>query len=140
MRRFFGSAERSIRGRRNRVARHEGLGIILGALEPRCRLRWPEDPEARRAERVDDALREGRFWTDDGQCDLLGLRQRDQIRDRGDSNVGQPRLDRRAGVAGRDEDLSDARGLRDLPCQRVLTAAAADDEHVHCAAFLNRIR
>src|SRR5699024_7782548 len=36
-----------------------------------------------------------------------------------------------ASVAGGDEDLRDARILRDLPGQRVLATAAADDQYVH---------
>ena len=45
-------------------------------------------------------------------------------------------FERRAGVAGRDEDLLYARRLRALPGKRVLAAAAADDQNSHAIGRL----
>src|SRR5690606_35905997 len=45
-------------------------------------------------------------------------------------------LVRGAGVAGRDQHLGDARGLGELPCQRMFAAAGADDEDFHGKSLL----
>ena len=49
----------------------------------------------------------------------------------GDRDVADSRFARRARVAGRDEHLAHERGLRCLPRERVLAAAAAHDQHSH---------
>src|SRR2546423_13657406 len=46
---------------------------------------------------------------------MLALRERDQIRDRGQGDVAELALARRAGVAGRDEDFRNPARLRDFP-------------------------
>ena len=46
---------------------------------------------------------------------------------RGDVDVADVRLGRRAGVAGGDEDVLDPRRLRALPGERMFAAAAADE-------------
>ena len=61
----------------------------------------------------------------------LLARERDEVGNRRERDVGQLRLARGAGVAGRDEHLGHARRLRELPRERMLAAAAADDENVH---------
>src|SRR5690606_36730568 len=72
------------------------------------------------------------FRTDDGQLRvLLGeVRQRLDVQ-HVDGDVLALGLGGGAGVAGGNEDLLDARILRDLPGQGVFTAAAADDQYVH---------
>ena len=45
-----------------------------------------------------------------------------------------------AGVAGGDEDLLRARALRDLPRQRVLAPAVADDEDLHFSTHSSRAK
>jgi hypothetical protein len=97
-----------------------------------------EDPEPGRAERVDDAGGERRLGTDDRQRDLLLVRERDQVGDVRDRDVGKPGLARGAGVARRDEHLRHARRLRDLPSERVLATAATDDQDVHAKACRDR--
>jgi hypothetical protein len=52
---------------------------------------------------------------------------------RSDADVAHARLERRAGIAGRDLDFRDARRLRDLPRERVLAAARTDDQYFHAA-------
>ena len=44
-------------------------------------------------------------------------------------------LGRGAGVAGRDQHFTDARGLRELPRQRVFATAGTDDEDFHCGVL-----
>ncbi len=50
---------------------------------------------------------------------------------RGDGDVAHLRFERGAGVAGRHEHLGDARGAGAFPGERVLAAAAADDQNLH---------
>ena len=115
---------------RDAVPRHEGLGVVLRALELRRRLRRAEDRQPRRPEGVDDARGQRRLGPDHGQRRVLA-REGDEIRNRRQRDVGEPGLARGAGVARRDEHPGHPRGLRELPRQRVLAAAAADDEDVH---------
>ena len=130
-----GVGERPVLRGRDAVPRHERLREVLRALELRRGLDRAEDREPRGAERVDDARRERRLRTDDGERDLLLAREGDELGDGGQRDVRERRLARRAGVAGRDEHLRHARRLRELPRERVLAAAAADDEDVHAAAL-----
>ncbi len=123
--------ESAIAGGRQPVARHERLGEILGALEPRCRARRAENRESRGTKGVDDAGRERRLRSDDRERDLPALREIDKLGNLGQRDIGKRRFARRAAVARRDEHARDARALRNLPRERVLPAAAADHEDVH---------
>ncbi len=60
-------------------------------------------------------------------------RERDQAVDVGRRDIGVAKagLARGAGVAGRDDDLVDARRLLQVPGERVLAAAGADDQYFH---------
>ena len=71
---------------------------------------------------------------DHGEVDLLFLRESDQVGDLGEGDVLHAVLGRGAAVAGRDEHLLHARALRELPRQRVLAPAGADDEEFHLNA------
>ena len=97
----------------------------------RRRLRRTEDLEPRGTKSVDDARGERRFRSDDRERDLVVARELDEIGNRGQRDIGERRIARRAAIARRDEHARDARALRDLPRQRVLAATAADDEDVH---------
>ena len=90
----------------------------------------PEDRDAGRGQRVGDAGRQRRLGPDDHELDGLAPGERDD-------RVGVERIDVArsapaapraiASLPGRDDDLVDA-GLRtELPGERVLPAAAADD-------------
>ena len=107
------------------------LRVILRALELRRGFRGAEDAQSGRAERVDDAGGERRLGSDDRERDRLLRRERHEVGDRGAGNVRELGLARGAAVARRHEHLRDARRLRDLPRERMLASAAADDEDVH---------
>ena len=47
-------------------------------------------------------------------------------------DVAHAAFERRAGIARCDQDLGHVRGLDALPGERVLAAAAADDQYLHC--------
>ena len=85
----------------------------------------PEDAQAAGAKDVDRAGGERRFRADDGEVDLLVERELGELGEVGDGDVLQMRLERRAGIARRDEDGLDALALRQLPGQRVLAPAAS---------------
>ena len=93
-------------------------------------------PAARKASTT--PVGERRFRADDRQHDALRVGESDQLGDGGERDVGHARLARGAGIAGRDEHFAHALRLRDLPRQRVLAAAAADDQYVHRAATAGR--
>jgi hypothetical protein len=105
----------------------------LGAFEAGGGARRTEAGEGGGGEPVDDAGDEGAFGADDGQIDALLRCEREQSLDvlRGDRDIGRVRFRRRAGVAGGDVDVPDARRRRDLPRERRLAAAAADNQDVH---------
>ena len=109
-----------------------GDGLLTLAFDILARPETHPSP-AVRAELVDHAGGQGRLGADHGQRDLLLLRpfpQGDPVRDR---HVLQPRVERGAAVAGRDVHRLHLGRLRQLPGQRVLAAAAADDEDFHSA-------
>ena len=116
----------------NVVARHELLGEILRAFELGGGLGRAEYLQPGGAEGVDHAGRQRRFRADHGERDVRLAA--DEFNQRGNVrqwHVVEPVLGRRAAVAGRDEDLRDAGGLRELPGQSVFASAGADDEKFH---------
>ena len=118
------------------MAREELLREGFGAFELRAGAARPEALQARGFEGVDDAADERHLGADDGQRDalLLGhVDERREIRD-GEGHVTRLRLAGGAGVARRAQDLADLRRLRELPCQRVLAPAVADQQDFHCFA------
>ena len=125
--------ELGVRRGGNAVALEEILGEGLRAFEPRSEFARPEAAQSRGRERVAEADDERRFGTDDGEADLFALGESEQGRHvvRGDVDVGRVRLEPRARVARRDEDLRHARRLRNFPGQRVFATAGTDDQHFH---------
>ncbi len=115
----------------NAVPRHEALGEVLGAFQLRGGLGGAEDAQAAGAEDIDDAGRQRRFRADHGQVDVFLLGEIGQGVDVGERQVFQLRLARRAGIAGRDQHLLQARRLGQAPGEGVFAAAGADDENLH---------
>lgn len=89
---------------------------------------WPEDVQPGGTERVDHANDQRRFRANDGQIDVLILREAKQRRNIGDADgdVLQRRLQSGIGVARRDIDGINQRRLSRFPGQRVLAPAVAD--------------
>ena len=114
------------------MALEEGLGEGLGAFQLRGGAARAEAAQAARREQVGDARDQRAFRPDDRQRDALALREVRELLEllRTDGYVAHLRLARRAGIAGRDEHLGDARRLRAFPGQRMLAAAAADNEYL----------
>src|SRR5258708_6039624 len=78
-----------------------------------------------------DARGERRFRAHHGEMDVLLFCKGDQRRDFGDGDVLEARLERRAAVAGSDEDLLHPHVLGELPRERVLAPSRSDDEELH---------
>jgi hypothetical protein len=116
------------------VPHHELLGELLRRLELRSGTCRAKDPLAGFAKRVDDPRGERCFRPDDRQLDLLALGECDQRGKLCQRNVLDARLGRGAAVTRRDVDLLHALALCELPCERVLPAARADDEQLHLNA------
>ena len=116
-----------------RVALQEILGEGLRAFELRRGLRGPKQRSPAASNVSHEADDQRRLGADDGQVDLFPLREGEQGGDvvGGDVDVGRVRLEPRAGVARRDEDLRHARRLRDLPGQCVFATAGTDDQDFH---------
>jgi hypothetical protein len=121
-------AEAFVLRRRDAVALHEGLGEGLGAFQLRCGPGRAEDAKAVGAELVDHASGQRRFRADHGQGHLFLLGPLAQGHHVSQGNVFQPAVQRRAAVAGGHVDGLQPGRLGQLPGQRVLTAAAANDE------------
>ena len=96
-------------------------------------LRRAEDAQARGAERVDDAGGQRRLGADDGElrrCSRCANATSSGIAGRRATLVS-PGSRAVPALPGATNTVRDARRLRELPRQRVLAAAAADDEDVH---------
>ena len=97
---------------------------------------WTEAAQAVGLKQVGDAGYQRHFGADDGQRDVLALRQGQQA---GQvigchTNIAHLGLGGRAGVAGCDQHLRDRGRLRALPSQCVFAATAADDQNAHVSA------
>jgi hypothetical protein len=114
------------------VPLHELLRERLAGLEPRGGARRSEDRDAGRAQDVGDARRQRILGSHDDEVDALLRRERAHrvgvARPHG-GEAGRDALHR--GAARRDEHALGARALRDLPGERVLAAAAAEDQDAH---------
>ena len=108
------------------------LREILRALELGGALRRAEDAKSGIAECIDDACGERSLGPDDGQRDMLGHRERDQLGEGGQRDVLAAGLVRGSRVAGCHEYFLHTRRLRELPGERVFASAGADDEEFHC--------
>jgi hypothetical protein len=95
----------------------------LARLKPRHFARWSDDGQAGGAELVDDSFGERGFGSDYGQSGMDGL---------GCFQAGGVQVDadlRDSGISGRRVDLVTFFG--ETPGDRMLAAAAADDENFH---------
>ncbi len=115
------------------MAHEEFLGELLAALEPRRKLARTEARQAGGLKGIDNARDQRPFRTHDGETGALLLRQRNQPGDvrRGNRGIAAFVLERRAGIARRDDHFRHPRRLCKLPRQRMFASAAADDEHLH---------
>src|SRR2546430_8325190 len=114
------------------MVRHETRGERLRALDRGGRRDRTERREARFDEPIGEPGDERRLRSHHGQVDPLALGERDEPVERvgGERNARGVARDTR--IAGRGEEPLDAWALGDFPGQRVLPAAAADDEDPHC--------
>ena len=87
----------------------------------------------RGAKAIDDAAIERQLGTDDGEIDALALGERGERVGIAPTSIGDERARSAAmpALPGRADDRADSRLARELPGERVLAAAAADDEHLH---------
>src|SRR6185437_1378228 len=115
------------------VALQEILRERLRALQARGGARWAEARAARGSEAIDDSRDQRPLGADDGKPYVFARRERQQPLDvvGGDIDVAYLGLERGAGVSGGGENGMDTRRLRAFPRQRVLAAAAADDQNLH---------
>ena len=113
------------------VAVDELLGERLRSLNLRCGLRGAERGDPRGLEPVDETEHERDFGSDDDEVDAVVLRRGDDAVEVGGSDVEVAGDGGCAGVAGGDEEVSEALRLAEFPCLRVFPRAGADDEDVH---------
>src|SRR5262249_2281700 len=116
---------------RHVVAATELLGERLRALQTSGRRPRAEGGEARLREAVDEPERERQLRTDDRQIDAALAREALQAREVVDRDRHAVRVGGDAGVAGRAVESVHARALAELPHERVLATASADDEDPH---------
>jgi hypothetical protein len=113
------------------MARHERLRERLAALEARGRCRRAEDRDARVAQPVGEPGDERIFRTDDDEVDRLRARERHDGGDVARGHLGYAACDSTHGIAaGCGEQLGDEGALGDLPRERVLASASADEENL----------
>ena len=91
----------------------------------------PKTRRPRSLERVDDAQRKRQLGADDGEAGLLGFGEADhgvevfEIDGDAAGNLGH------AAIAGRANDLSDARAALDSPGQSMFAASGTKDQDFH---------
>ena len=141
-----GVGEAPIGGGRNAEFGAEILGEALGAFELGRRLGRPEHFDALRFEIVGEPGHQRRLGPDHHEADLLVLAE---ARDRAViAHVERHALgDRRdAGIARRAIERVEQGALRELPGERMLASAAADQKHIHralipaCSELVRRVR
>ena len=123
--------ERGMRRRRDAMAHHEVFREILGAFELRRLLHRSENAVAGGLHGIDQARGERRLGPDHGQRDIIFFNKINYLLISIEDDILQPVLARGTGIARRDKHLLHPRRLREFPRQRVLAAAAADDEDFH---------
>ena len=107
---------------------------LVNAFEPSSCGRGaarPERLDARRREVVDEAGDERRLRADDDEIDPFGSGSRRDRRVIGDVEREIRAALRRAGIAGRDEQALAERARGELPGQRMLAPARADQKNPH---------
>ena len=111
------------------MALHESLGEILGAFQLRRALRGAENLSPAARKRIDDARGQRRFGPDDRQRDLLSAAQTRRARRWSVmSTFSTPSSRAVPALPGATNTLETRGGLRELPGERMLAAAAADDQ------------
>ena len=118
-------------GRRNVVACHEPLGEILRTFQLGGRFGRAKDLQATLAKHIDDASSKRRLRTDYRQMDGILCGKVGQCMDVRNRQILEFRFAGGTGVTRCDIDFGDACSLRQLPGQRVFTAARADNENFH---------
>src|ERR1051326_1688206 len=103
----------------------------LAAFEPRGLASRRENFKAPLLEELGDSERERQLGTDHRQIDAVFLRERGELLDVVDRDRHELGALADAVAARRDEYFLDARALPQLPNERVLAPAAADDEDFH---------
>ena len=118
------------------VPRQEILGEGLGRFQLRRGRTRSETLQPGRAKAIDHAGGEWCLRADHGQPDVVLTGQRQQAIDilGIDRDILDSRLQRRAGIARRDQHLLDIARLRQFPGQRMLAPARSDDQNLHCRA------
>ncbi len=108
----------------------------LGPLELGCAGGRAEAAAPGRRKHVDHARHQRRLRPDHRQVNAFTFSQgKERLRVFGvGRHVAYPGLQGRAGIARGDQHFPDTGGLRQLPRQRVLAAAAADYQHFHRAS------
>ena len=124
--------------RRHAVTGHEGFRERLARFETCGGGGRPEKQPAFRREPIGDPATEGQFGTDDGQVDLLAIRQRQDAVQvaRIDGNGPGETCDAR--VPGNDQELADIAISVEPGDERMLAPAAADYENSHYVNDLGR--
>ena len=121
-------------GGRDVVRPAQVLGEALGAFEAGGGLARAERLDAGGREIIDDAGAERRLRPDHDQIDRMRLAERDHRRVVGDVERHDLALLGDAGIAGRAIEPLGERARGDLPGERMLAPAGAEEEDVHeCA-------
>ena len=113
------------------MAHHEGLGKRLAPLQLRCGLGGPGYRPAGGCEHVGHAVAQRHLRADYRQVDPLGLGQREDRFGPADVDRCQAADGRHPWVAGGTHHGLDPRLAGQCPRQRVLAAAAAENEDLH---------
>ena len=119
----------------NAMARHEGLGIILGAFKLGGLFCRAKNLQAGAAKRIHDPFGQRRFRSNHGEGNFFALGKSHQFRHSSDRYIIQIRFQRCTGIAGGNKHLVNSRRLRQLPGQRMLATTAANNQNFHFLAL-----
>ena len=126
------TVERLVAGSRDVVALHEALGKVFRAFQHGTGLRRTDDRNACRTlvglELIINATHQGVFGSYDHHVDIVLQDEFLQIVEFVDADGHVLAVVDCSGIAGRNEQLLAFRTLGNLPCQRMLTAAASQQQ------------
>ena len=125
--------------RRDAVLLHEVFGKCLRTLNLRRELRGAECLDSLRRQCVDEAARKRRLRADDDEIDVVLLGKSDDCRIVRRRDLRHAFGDcRHAWITWKRIKLLCLRTILELPCERMLAPAAADDQNLHLVAPISQ--
>src|SRR6516162_2861475 len=113
------------------MSKHEAFGEALGRFQP-CRISgWSKDTQSGRLKYVDNTCGENVVGAHYGEVDTFFLSENENPGQVGQLQADVSRYALRSRIPGENDNFLNAGGLANLPSERVLAAAAPNDQNFH---------